>query len=161
MKKVSIFAFSLTLLVVLFTACKEKIDYEGLERASIDTYITGVLPDTQFVVKSSGLYFYEINTGTGESPDDQDIVFFKYKGRFITNYIFEYSYPLNKSFESVIGTGALIPGIDEALRLMKPGGKSKIITPSDLAFGKDGYRFIPPYSPLLWDLQLDSIRKVK
>ena len=54
----------------------------------------------------------------------------------------------------------MIPAIDEALMTMAPGAKVTVLTPSEQAFGD--YEFdemIPPYSPLVIELELVEIVK--
>lgn len=133
------------------------IKWEDQERFQIQEYLDNI-DDTVYTVKSSGLYFYEISPGTGENPASNDTVFFKYKGRFLNYQLFDMNQPVNVPFEAVLGTGQLLGGIDEALRYMTEGSKAKVITPSSLAYGPGGvYGIIPGYTPLLWELQLDSI----
>jgi FKBP-type peptidyl-prolyl cis-trans isomerase FkpA len=46
---------------------------------------------------------------------------------------------------------------DEALRLMRDGTKAKIIAPYELAYGPEGREQIPPYTPLVFDLHINSV----
>ena len=53
----------------------------------------------------------------------------------------------------------MIPAIEEAVMTMAPGAKVTLITPSNLAFGEfDWGEILPPYSPLLIELELVEIK---
>jgi FKBP-type peptidyl-prolyl cis-trans isomerase len=42
---------------------------------------------------------------------------------------------------------------------MQVGGRSRLLTPSKLAYGAEGiWGSVPGYTPLLWEIELDSIK---
>ena len=51
----------------------------------------------------------------------------------------------------------MIKGWDEGLVGMKVGGTRKLIVPPELAYGAGSYNGIPPYSILVFTVQLVSI----
>ncbi|HRT54466.1 MAG TPA: FKBP-type peptidyl-prolyl cis-trans isomerase, partial [Flavobacteriales bacterium] len=53
----------------------------------------------------------------------------------------------------------VIAGIGIAVRLLPEGGKGRFVIPSRLAFGADGStgRIVPPYTPLLYELELRDV----
>ena len=53
----------------------------------------------------------------------------------------------------------VIAGWTEALQLMKVGDKWKLFIPSDLAYGPQGNRSIPPNAVLVFDIELLDIKK--
>jgi FKBP-type peptidyl-prolyl cis-trans isomerase len=58
----------------------------------------------------------------------------------------------------IVGQGQVIPGWEEALTLLKDGGKGKFIIPSSLAYGERGYPgIIPPNADLAFDLQIMKV----
>ncbi|MEP7320376.1 MAG: FKBP-type peptidyl-prolyl cis-trans isomerase [Saprospiraceae bacterium] len=85
---------------------------------------------------SSGLYYNVETEGKGDSPKMSNSVSCHYIGYFLSGIEFNNSYkmgqPLNFQLEDVI------PGWQEALLMMKPGGKIKLLIPSGLAFGQTG-----------------------
>ena len=118
------------------------------------------------VIKTdSGLQIQEIVEGSGTSPKAGDRVLINYilhlgTGVSSSNYDYDklcyiddqidstYEPPFNAPIEIVIGTetkkdglyskGDSIAGINEALLGMRFGGKSRLLIPSELAYGVEG-----------------------
>ncbi len=62
----------------------------------------------------------------------------------------------------VVGTGAVIKGWDEGLLLLNEGAKAKFVIPSNLAYGQSGAGAdIPPYSTLIFDVEIVKIKPTK
>ncbi len=106
---------------------------------------------------ASGLYYIETKAGTGVQPKKGDKVTVNYTGYFLSGKKFDSSYDRNKPFEFTLGVGQVIKGWDEGIALMKEGGKATLIIPSNLAYGAQGYSSIPPYSTLVFDIELISV----
>lgn len=58
-----------------------------------------------------------------------------------------------------VGTGQVVPGLDEALTTMRSGGMRRVYIPGELAFPKPlkaaaGRPSVPANSPLIFDVQL-------
>ena len=57
------------------------------------------------------------------------------------------------------GRSEMIPAIEEAVMTMAPGAKVTLLTPSSLAFGEfDLGETLPPYSPLMIELELVEVK---
>jgi FKBP-type peptidyl-prolyl cis-trans isomerase FklB len=100
-----------------------------------------------------GLQYRVIQAGAGETPSTNDLIFIKYRGRFIDGHEFDH----NDHFLTRSSGG--IKGLQEALQRMKVGSKWQLFVPSDLAHGHDGEAVhrIGPDSTLIYDLELVSI----
>jgi FKBP-type peptidyl-prolyl cis-trans isomerase FkpA len=106
---------------------------------------------------ASGLIYIEVKKGNGPSPKATDIVKVHYTGKLLDGTTFDSSegkepveFPLNQ----------VIPGWTEGLQLMKKGGKAKLLLPSALAYGaQGGGQIIPPYSPLVFDVELLDVKE--
>jgi FKBP-type peptidyl-prolyl cis-trans isomerase FkpA len=107
---------------------------------------------------SSGLILIVITPGTGASPKATDTVKVNYEGKLTDGTIFDSSvkrgepvtFPLNK----------VIKCWTEAVQLMKVGGKSRLICPSDLAYGDRGAPpQIKPGATLVFEVELLGIVK--
>ncbi len=85
---------------------------------------------------ASGLAYKHIVVGTGATPKETDVVKVHYHGTLTDGTVFdssvergkEVSFPLNR----------VIKGWTEGVQLMKVGGKTKFVIPSDLAYGDAG-----------------------
>jgi peptidylprolyl isomerase len=112
------------------------------------------------VATDSGLSYIEVIPGTGASPTVGDTVSVHYTGWLAAEGTeFDSSYDRNTPFEFVVGADPLdvIAGWDEGLRLMKEGGSTRLIIPSDLAYGPTGQGIIPADATLIFDVELLAI----
>jgi FKBP-type peptidyl-prolyl cis-trans isomerase len=50
-----------------------------------------------------------------------------------------------------------IPGFEEGLLLLSKGAKATLIIPSNLAYGEQGNQGIPPFTPLIFELEMVNI----
>lgn len=117
---------------------------------------------------AGGLYLIETAKGKGATPKEGDSVFVHYTGAFLDGTIFDSSVKRNQPFGFVLGSKQVIEGWEQAIRMMKKGTVATIILPSSLAYDSTGYRnsqtgkyFIPPYSPMKFDIQLLEIKSKK
>ena len=142
------------------SARKEKEPHE------LSTYIQ----DNHIDVKPSatGIYYIEKEKGKGASPKDGDSVIVNYTGMFLNGTIFDSSVKRNQPFGFILGTKQVIEGWEQVLKLMKKGASAIIILPSALAYDSTGWidhrsgkYFIPPYSPMRFEIQLLDIKPKK
>jgi FKBP-type peptidyl-prolyl cis-trans isomerase FklB len=103
----------------------------------------------------SGLQYKVIKEGTGEQPDATDQVTVHYEGTLIDGTTFDSSY--ERGEPATFGLNQVIPGWTEALQLMKEGAVWEIYLPHDLAYGPRQAGQIPPYSTLIFKVELVSI----
>jgi len=108
-------------------------------------------------VTKSGLQYEVIKPGTGAQPKPSDTVVCHYKGVMVDGTKFDSSY--DRGEPARFPVQRVIPGWTEALQMMKVGGKWKLYIPSDLAYGPQGNRGIPPNSVLIFDIELLDIAK--
>jgi len=128
------------------------------EQAKIDTYLkaNGITAQPT----ASGLIYVEELAGEGELPTAGQKVRVHYSGYLLNGKKFDSSVDRGQPFEFVIGQGQVIPGWDEAFTKIKVGGKAKIILPSRIAYGERGAGSdIPPYAPLMFEVELLEIVK--
>jgi len=143
------------ILIFITTSCLKEGPWAKTEQAAIDDYIK---KNTDYVLEPSGLYFYQVIVGSGRTPVIYDTVYFNYVGRFLNGVAFDSTSTAMAPVKYVIGSGLIVAGVDEGLRYMKEGGQAKLLTPSSLAFGRDGlFTLVPGYSPLLWYIQLVKV----
>ncbi|MBE7175883.1 MAG: FKBP-type peptidyl-prolyl cis-trans isomerase [Mucilaginibacter polytrichastri] len=123
---------------------------------------------------ASGLQYEIVKQGTGEKPAVGDTVKVNYTGRLLTGNVFDTSIqdtakkhnkldPMRK-YEPIrfpVGKMQVIKGWDEALLLMPKGSVAKLVVPSSLGYGEQGMGPIPPFSTLVFDVELLDIIKPK
>jgi len=96
--------------------------------------------------------------GNGDKPTRNDIVKVHYEGKLIDGTIFDSSIKRNQPAEFPL-TG-VIPCWTEAFQLLKKGAKARLTCPSDTAYGSNDMGTIPPYSTLIFEVELlDIIKK--
>lgn len=106
----------------------------------------------------SGLIFIETQKGSGAKPKVGDIGKVNFKVSTIDGNVLFSSYDQGNPMNWEVGKDFDNKGVTEALSLMSKGSKASIIVPSSLAFGEQGRgAMIPPYTTLLYDLELSSI----
>lgn len=122
------------------------------EEEKINSYIT----NNKLVVTKktdSGLRFIRTNAAVvGDSLKSGDVLSVTYNGMFLNNTSFD-----SGTFSVTVGAGSLIPGFTEGLMLMKKGEKARIVMPSSLGYGTLGNAKIPPYTPLVFDLEIVTV----
>jgi len=157
----------LAVLAISFTACEEDNDYwKELEQAEIDAREAYILAleekyDTTFTPTASGMYYIEIEEGTGVQAQSGNTVVVDYEGQLLDGTIFDSSYDYDRSpFEFTLGQGEVIKGWDEGIAYMKEGGRAMLIIPSYLAYGATGSSSgtIPPYATLVFYVDLLDVK---
>ncbi|MDR0763511.1 MAG: FKBP-type peptidyl-prolyl cis-trans isomerase [Bacteroidales bacterium] len=134
-----------------------------------EALISNYLKENKLNVKptESGLYFIPVRKGSGAKLEQGQTVKINYIGRMLDGRIFDGNWEseLKKAgvnteggrfspMQITLGVGQVIPGFEEAIMLMQTGGRAKVIIPSSLAYGGQGNQGIPPYSPIVFDLEV-------
>jgi cyclophilin family peptidyl-prolyl cis-trans isomerase len=106
---------------------------------------------------ASGLVYVVQNPGNGDMPVTGDKVSTHYKGTFMNGTKFDSSYDRNQPLDFTHKTGQMIPGYDEAVGMLSVGGKGIFIIPYFKAYGANGRPGIPPYSDLVFEIELINV----
>ncbi|HEY2328672.1 MAG TPA: FKBP-type peptidyl-prolyl cis-trans isomerase [Verrucomicrobiae bacterium] len=99
-----------------------------------------------------GLQYIVITNGTGAPPAASDTVTVNYRGTLLDGTEFDSSYKRGQPAKFPVG--GVIRGWTEALEKMPVGSKWKLFIPSELAYGEQGNRSIPPNSTLIFEVEL-------
>lgn len=91
----------------------------------------------------------------GKTPNYTNSVRCHYKGTFIDGTIFDTTYKSGNPI--VFPLSGVIPGWTEGLQYMKEGAKYRFVIPYQLAYGPNGYATIPPYSTLIFEVELIEV----
>jgi FKBP-type peptidyl-prolyl cis-trans isomerase len=107
---------------------------------------------------ASGLQYEVIKKGRGEHPTASSTVKVHYTGTTINGEIFDSSVERNEPISFPLN--AVIPGWTEGVQLMNVGAKYRFYIPQELAYGQNSpTALIPPYSVLIFEVQLLEIEK--
>ena len=115
------------------------------------------------VTTESGLQYKVITEGKGQVPTDVDRVKVHYKGTLIDGTEFDSSYSRKDKDgnpqPSTFRANQVIKGWTEALTMMPIGSKWELYIPQELAYGSQDTGTIPPFSTLIFEVELLSIEK--
>ncbi len=109
---------------------------------------------------ATGLVYEILNPGTGEKAIPGDQLSVHYRGVFrLGEKQFDSSYDRGETLNFTFKTQRMIAGFEEGLAMLGKGGKMKIFIPYNQAYGAEGRPgAIPPYSDLLFDLEMVNIQ---
>jgi FKBP-type peptidyl-prolyl cis-trans isomerase FkpA len=125
------------------------------EKTAAKAYIEKAAAEPGAVKTDSGLVYRELTAGTGNSPAATDTVKVNYRGTFINGTEFDSSYSRNEPAEFPLN--GVIKCWTEGVQKMKVGGKSRLVCPSDIAYGDGGRPGIPGGSTLVFEIELLSV----
>ena len=181
MKKI---VFFLLPIILLFLTCETAVKPEKADRQNsvdedelIARYSTQLIanPRTQdeidqnvilnFLIDSlwdfqktpSGIFYQIEKAGEGKSPNLQSQVIAHYRGTLLNGKEFDSS--IKKGTPLMFSLNGVIQGWQEALPMLKVGGKGAFLIPSRLAYGKTGLPgLIDPNSVLMFEIELINVR---
>lgn len=105
----------------------------------------------------SGLQYKVLREGNGPVPKENDRVVVKYEGRLIDGTVFDSSYTRDPQTNE-FSPKQVIKGWTEALTRMPVGSKWEIYIPQELAYGSRPAGKIPPYSTLIFTVELEEVK---
>jgi len=104
----------------------------------------------------AGFVYKEIAAGSGAAPLATNTVKVHYKGTLIDGTVFDSS--IDRGEPAVFALNRVIPCWTQALQMMKVGGKSRIVCPSEMAYGDRGAPpRIKPGATLVFEVELLGI----
>lgn len=142
------------------------------ESAKMKAYVSA--KGLKTTVSASGLNYVISTQGSGAKPNPGDTVVVNYTGSFLSGKIFDTSLPdiakkagtfnVQRPYEPLkmpVGMSNSIPGFEEGLMLLNKGSKATLIMPSNLAYGEQGNQGIPPFTPLVFEIEMVNIIPAK
>jgi len=107
---------------------------------------------------ASGLQYVVLKEGDGPRPTDGDRVRIHYRGTLVDGTEFDSSY--GRPEPVTCGLGEVIPGLAEAIKLMRTGSKYRVFVPPELAYGAAGKPpVVGPNAALIFEVELLGIEK--
>lgn len=109
------------------------------------------------IVTESGLQYEVIKMGKGPKPSATDRVRVHYHGTLIDGTVFDSS--VERGEPITFGLNQVIAGWTEGVQLMPVGSKFRFYIPQELGYGAREAGSIPPYSTLIFEVELLGIEK--
>ena len=108
---------------------------------------------------ASGLYVRTDRAGEGLAATAGSTVAVHYTGWLADGTKFDSSRDRGAPLVVELGPGGrLVPGWDEGIRGMRPGGRRTLLVPPELAYGSAGSGPIPPGAWLVFEVELLELR---
>lgn len=124
-----------------------------------EAYFSKLMQDNPNVKKSDKGFYYEVlKQGNGTVAEVGSIVVFDYKGSFTNGHVFDQTYGNREPITHVVGP-ELMPGLMEGFCMMPAGSTYRFYFPSEVAFGVQGTENIPPYSTVIYEVELHEVQK--
>jgi len=138
------------------------------EAAKVKAYVSS--KNLKPTVTPSGLNYVITKQGAGTKANPGDTVVVHYTGMFLSAKVFDSSladvakksgtFNAGRKYEPLrlpVGMQGSIPGFEEGLMLLPKGSKATLILPSSLAYGEQGNQGIPPFTPLIFEIEMIDI----
>lgn len=128
--------------------------------AKEEAYFQKLVAENPNVKKSDKGFYYEVlKSGKGKNAKFGERVSFDYKGYYmLTGEQFDQSngYSGGEPIIHVVGN-PMFSGLLEGMQLMNAGSLYRFYFPNQLAFGANGSEDIPPYTAVIYEVELHEI----
>ena len=144
-------ALSLLGCALVLVACED----ECKDAAGV-AFLAKAAAEKGAIQTESGLVYKELVAGYGPQPEAGDRVQVHYHGTFIDGRVFDSS--VQRGRPSTFPLDKVIPGWTEGLKMMRGGGKTRLVIPPHLAYGAGGKPpKVPPCAILVFEVELLGI----
>lgn len=158
----------LTVLSLAILSCNKDNSLQEMrdyELRLLDEFIADNYPNEE--PTPSGLYYIEEIAGSGDTIKGGDRIQVFYATRVLEDSLLvdqSSGYVDGHRFdpiEFVVGTGRMIPGLDEAATYMQEGTKAHLVIPSELAYGQNGSGLVGPFETLLMEVEVYKVYPIE
>ena len=127
----------------------------GANREASERFLTANAAKRGVVETSSGLQYEVVRAGNdnNERPRAYDDMVISYVGKTIDGVVFD------EDDRDSTYPASLNDGLEEGTQLMSPGAKYIFYIPHRLAFGDDSHRGVPPYSTVIYEVEMISMTR--
>ncbi|OQY26558.1 MAG: peptidylprolyl isomerase [Anaerolineaceae bacterium 4572_5.2] len=114
--------------------------------------------ESDYIITESGLKYYDIKMGDGDSPRRGEMPLVHYVGWLEDGAKFDSSRDRGTPLHFTLGVEQVIPGFEEGILSMNVGSKRQLVISPELAFGEEGAgSLIPPNATLIYEVELIAI----
>ncbi|XP_039121487.1 peptidyl-prolyl cis-trans isomerase FKBP20-2, chloroplastic isoform X1 [Dioscorea cayenensis subsp. rotundata] len=117
-----------------------------------------VVASDNYQKRDSGLMYLDIEVGNGDCPRDGQQVIFHYIGYNESGRRIDSTYLQGSPAKIRLGNKALVPGFEEGIRDMRPGGKRRLIIPPELGPPVGPSTFFSSKQFEVFDVELLSVQ---
>src|SRR5690606_33866452 len=147
MKLITSYIFLSAAFLLAFSGCKKEYEtIEQLDEQNIQAYLTQKNLDME--LDSEGFYYHIIEQGSGSAVDYTDKVFVTFTMTSLDDkYTSTDEYVINR-YSSYLGYldrehSGMPAAFREAVEKLNKGGSIRVVIPSRLAYGRNGFNKIP------------------
>ncbi|XP_057869720.2 peptidyl-prolyl cis-trans isomerase FKBP20-2, chloroplastic isoform X2 [Cryptomeria japonica] len=120
-----------------------------------------VVTSDSYVKCDSGLIYWDIKEGEGDYPKSGQQIVFNYQGYNESGRRIDSSYQQGGPAKTRVGINGLVPGFEEGIRTMRPGGKRRIVVPPELGPPVGPSTFFSSKQFEVFDVELVSVQDCK
>ena len=149
----------ISIALILFLGCKKHEEAYSLEKETvmINTWVKTMVNSNNIVDSTStGLHYIISKVGTGATVTAGNTVTLIYTGKFVDGTVFNPATSL--SYVHKASDQRMIPGFEEGVEKLSKGGSGIFLIPSAQAYGTGGYSIFPPFTPLLFNIEITDIK---
>ncbi len=138
---------------------------KGQEPGAISAYLQKNYPNVK--PDADSIFYLENVKGKGKQVKEGDSIEVGYTGMFLDGKIFDQSdkgaghRTFSLKYSKDPNVIRVIQGWIDVLGKMHEGDKVKVLIPSSLAYGQRGGGPIQPYTPLIFDIEMVSVKSAK
>lgn len=142
---------------VMLEAVKNRVVMQkfGENKAEGEKFMAEIAKKEGVKELEDGIYYEVLTEGTGALPTITDRVKVNYEGKLINDTIFDSSYKRNEP--AIFRCNQVIAGWTKALTHMPVGSTWMVYIPQEQAYGSRDGGLIPPYSCLIFKIELLEI----
>ncbi len=125
-----------------------------------EEFLAGNKDKEGVITTESGLQYKVLEAGDGDIAEENDEVEVKYEGRLLDGTVFDSS-EKRPNGSARFRPNKVIKGWTEALTMMPTGSKWELYIPQELAYGERKSGKIPPFSTLIFTVEVVSVKKAQ
>lgn len=127
--------------------------YKEQEESMISRFVLNYKDQYPLRTFKDGLRIMTIDKGDGDIKQGSTVTI-DYTAAFIDGSVFDSTLERKEPFTFHLGKNEVIVGLEEAVLNMKKGEHSLVVIPFNLAYGDKKYHQIPPFSTLVFEIEI-------